>query len=48
VLAPAQDAGVILNTRFRVSPAPLQPNFDATDSGSGGTGGVITFGSDPL
>jgi hypothetical protein len=48
VLAPAQDAGVILNTRFRVSAAPLQPNFDATDSGSGGTGGVITYGSDPL
>ena len=48
VLAPAQNAGVILNTRNRVSASPMVPSFDATNSGSGGSGGVITFGSDPL
>lgn len=48
VLAPAQDAGVILDTRNRVSASPMVPSFDATDSGSAGTGGVITYGTDPL
>jgi len=48
VLAPTQAAGVILNSRNRVSASPLQPSFDATDSGASGNGGVITYGSDPL
>jgi hypothetical protein len=48
VLAPAQDPGVVLNTRNRVSASPFVPSFDATDSGAGGSGGVITLGSDPL
>jgi hypothetical protein len=44
VLAPAQDAGVILDTRNKVSAAPFQPSFDAQSV----TGGAITFGTDPL
>jgi len=47
-LAPVQVAGVILNSRYRASASPLQPSFDATDSGAGGSGGVITYGTDPL
>jgi hypothetical protein len=47
-LAPVQVAGVILNSRFRASASPLQPSFDATDSGASGSGGVITYGTDPL
>jgi hypothetical protein len=39
---------VILNSRFRASASPLQPSFDATDSGASGSGGVITYGTDPL
>jgi hypothetical protein len=48
VLAPAQAAGVILDTRSRNSASPMVPSFDATNSGAGGAGGVITYGSDPL
>jgi hypothetical protein len=48
VLAPAQVAGVILDTRNRNSASPMVPSFDATDSGASGNGGVITYGSDPL
>jgi len=48
VLAPAQDPGVILDTRNRISASPMVPSFDATDSASSGNGGSITFGTDPL
>jgi hypothetical protein len=48
VLASAQIAGVVLDTRNRVSAAPLQPSFDATDTGASGTGGPIAYGTDPL
>jgi hypothetical protein len=48
VLAPAQNAGVILDSRNRVTAAPLQPSFDATDVSSSGGPGPITYGSDPL
>jgi len=48
VLAPAQAAGVVLDTRNRVSASPLQPSFDATDSAASGAGGSITYGVDPL
>jgi hypothetical protein len=48
VLAPAQDAGVILDTRGRVSPSPLIPSFNAQDVSSSGGPGSITYGSDPL
>jgi len=48
VLAPTQDAGVILDSRYRDSASPMMPNFDATDSGASGTGGVITYGSSSL
>jgi hypothetical protein len=48
VLAPAQVAGVVLDTRNRFTASPLQPSFDATDSGASGAGGTITYGVDPL
>jgi hypothetical protein len=48
VLAPSQAAGVVLDTRNRVSAAPLQPSFDATDTGASANGGPITYGVDPL
>ncbi|MGD0489903.1 MAG: substrate-binding domain-containing protein [Steroidobacteraceae bacterium] len=48
VLAAAQVAGVVLDTRNRVTAAPLQPSFDATDSGASGAGGSIAYGVDPL
>lgn len=44
VLAPAQDAGVILGTRNKNSASPMIPSFDATSV----TGGAITYGTDPL
>jgi hypothetical protein len=45
VLAPAQDAGVALDTRAKNSAAPEQPSFDATDVNANSSGNqAITFG----
>jgi len=47
--APAQDGGVVLWSRLKNSTAPIQLNFDATDTNANGSGAqIISYGSDPL